>query len=105
MHSRALIQRDATAQQRIIAAVATLAESSGVALDAEVILSIRNRDLRVQAMLQREALADALEMIAGSGVQNRPTPNRESLRSQLLEIKGVGERVADEVLDVIEDND
>lgn len=106
MHPRILAERNATAHNRLVKAAELLGERYGINDEVDVLISVRSKDKDIKALKEREALVAVLEALAQVDVSTAPAEpsqiDREALRAQLMEIKGVGERVADEVLNILE---
>jgi len=66
MHTRVLGERNDAAHARILKAAKKLAGKGGVPAATLEGLSARDRDQNVAALLQREAVADLLEAVAGA---------------------------------------
>lgn len=104
MHPRIMAERNATAHNRLMAAAQALGERYGIDDAVNELLSVRSKDKAIKALKEREALVAVLEALAQ--VESAPAQpaqfDRDALRPQLLEVKGVGERVADDILNVLE---
>ncbi len=72
MHSRILAERNEAALNRLVSASAILAERFNLDEKAEAVASVRERDYQVQALFQREAIADLLEAIVAA---TEPVPS------------------------------
>lgn len=92
MRRSRLAAMDEVAHNRIVAAVEVLAQQAGLDVEAEELLLISARDPKIEALRQREALADILEALAEAEPEHHlpPPAGDYVVLAELEAVDGVG---------------
>lgn len=112
MDQTILAQRNAIAQQRIVAAAKSIAGKLDIAEKVTALESASNRDPQIRTMLQREAVADLLDVInlqliapvtVEGSTDQAPPSEMDRLAQFILENyqSEIGEATSESAVDVV----